>query len=141
LAYFLSKVITPGADKAGDGISHGTVVVGYGGFQITMKKSRYVLFPLLAFYLVVASLLHADTRKAVKVTPPVYPAIAVKMKVEGAVKMDVTIDPDGSVADVKVLSGHQLLVTAAVDAVKKWRYETAGAKSTQSVSLEFALPH
>jgi TonB family protein len=106
-----------------------------------MKKRRFLLFPILAFCLVVVSLLHADTRKSVKMTPPVYPAIAVKMKVEGLVKMDVTIDPDGSVADVKVVSGHQLLVSAAVDAVKKWRYETAEGKSTQSVTLEFTLPH
>jgi TonB family protein len=106
-----------------------------------MKKNLFLLFPMLAFCLIVVSLLHADTRKSVKTTPPVYPAIAVKMKVEGVVKMDVTIDPDGSVAGVKVVSGHQLLVSAAVDAVKKWRYETAESKSTQSVTLDFTLPH
>ena len=106
-----------------------------------MKKNLFVLFPIFAFCLVVVSVLQADARKSVKVTPPVYPAIAVKMKVEGAVKLDVTIDPDGSVADVKVVSGHQLLASAAVDAVKKWRYETAESKSTQSVTLDFTLPH
>jgi TonB family protein len=106
-----------------------------------MKKNRFFLFPIFAFCLVVVSLLHADTRKSVKTTAPVYPAIAVKMRIEGTVKMDVTIDPDGSVADVKVLSGHQLLVSAAVEAVKKWHYETAEGKSTQSVNLDFTLPH
>lgn len=56
-------------------------------------------------------------------------------------KLDATIDSDGSVSDVKVVSGHQLLVQAAVDAVKRWKYESGDGKSTQSVSVEFALPH
>jgi len=57
------------------------------------------------------------------------------------VKLDATIDPDGSVSDVKVVSGHQLLVQAAVEAVKKWKYESGDGKSTQPVTVEFALPH
>ena len=56
-------------------------------------------------------------------------------------KLDATIDPDGSVSDVKVVSGHQLLVQAAVEAVKKWKYESGDGKSTQPVTVEFALPH
>ena len=63
------------------------------------------------------------------------------MKVEGTVKLEATIESDGSVSDVKVLSGHQLLTQAAVDTVKKWKYESADAKSTQSVNVEFNLPH
>ncbi len=104
------------------------------------RKSIFVML-IAAFCLFAATLLHADTRKSVKTVPPAYPAIALKMKIEGTVKLDVTIEPDGSVADVKVVSGHQLLASAAMDAVKKWRYETAESKSTQSVNVEFNLPH
>jgi TonB family protein len=68
------------------------------------------------------------------------PCDRTKMRVEGTVKLDATIDPDGSVSDVKVVSGHQPLVPAAVDAVKKWKYESGGGKSIQPVSVEFALP-
>ena len=106
-----------------------------------MTKKRIFLFPIASFCLFAATLLHADTRKAVKTSPPVYPSIAAKMRIEGTVKLDVTIDSDGSVSDVKVVSGHQLLASAAVEAVKKWHYETAESKSTQSVSVEFNLPH
>ena len=105
-----------------------------------MRKSRFILFPLFSFFLLAASLVHADTRKSVKTSPPVYPAIALKMRIEGTVKLDVTIDPDGSVSDVKVVSGHQLLASAAVEAVKKWRYEPAEGKSVQAVALDFTLP-
>ena len=105
-----------------------------------MTKNRIFLLPAVCFCLFAAALLHADTRKSVKTVPPVYPAIAVKMRVEGTVKLDATIDPDGSVSDVKVLSGHQLLVPAAVEAVKKWKYESGDGKATQAVNVEFALP-
>lgn len=106
-----------------------------------MNKNRLFLFPAICFCLFAVALLHADTRKSVKTVPPVYPAIAVKMRIEGTVKLDATIDPDGTVSDVKVVSGHQLLVQAAVDAVKKWKYESGDAKSSQIVAVEFALPH
>lgn len=106
-----------------------------------MSKMRVLSFIAVSFVLFAATFAYADTRKSVKTSPPSYPAIALKMKVEGTVKLDVTIDPDGTVSDVKVVSGHQLLVSAAVEAVKKWKYEPADAKSTQSVALDFALPH
>jgi TonB family protein len=106
-----------------------------------MTKNRIMLLPVVCFCLFAVALLHADTRKSVKTVPPVYPAIAVKMKVEGTVKLDATIDPDGNVSDVKVVSGHQLLAPAAVEAVKKWKYESGDGKATQAVSVEFTLPH
>ena len=106
-----------------------------------MSKIRILSLTAVSFLLFAATFAFADTRKSVKTAPPSYPAIALKMKVEGTVKLDVTIDPDGTVSDVKVVSGHQLLVSAAVEAVKKWKYEPADAKSVQSVALDFALPH
>ena len=105
-----------------------------------MTKKYLMFLPVAAFCLFTATLLHADTRKSVKTVPPVYPAIASKMRIEGTVKLDVTIDPDGSVEDVKVVSGHQLLTAAAIEAVKKWRYEPGEGKSTQSVNVEFQSP-
>jgi TonB family protein len=104
------------------------------------KKLRFLIvaFGVLIF---TAAILRADNRKVVKTAPPVYPAIAAKMRIEGSVKLDATIDPDGSVSDVKVVSGHQLLAGAAMDAVKKWKYEPADAKSTQAVTVDFALAH
>ena len=106
-----------------------------------MTKNRIFFLPVVCFCLFAVALLHADNRKSVKTVAPVYPAIAVKMRVEGTVKLDATIDPNGSVSDVKVVSGHQLLVQAAIEAVKKWKYESGDGKSTQAVSVEFALPH
>ena len=104
------------------------------------KKLSFVLVTF-GIFILSAAILHADNRKAVKTSPPVYPAIAAKMRIEGSVKVDATIDADGTVSDVKVVSGHQLLAGAAVEAVKKWKYEPAEAKSTQTVTVDFALAH
>jgi len=53
---------------------------------------------------------------------PLYPAGARAAHVEGAVTMSALIATDGSVGDLRVLSGNPLLVSAALDAVKRWRY-------------------
>jgi TonB family protein len=106
-----------------------------------MYKKLSLVFVALGIFIFSAAILRADNRKAVKTPPPVYPAIAARMKIEGSVKLDATIDADGTVSDVKVVSGHQLLAGAAVEAVKKWKYEPAEAKSTQAVTVDFALAH
>jgi TonB family protein len=53
---------------------------------------------------------------------PVYPEKARQMGLEGAVRLRVAVASDGSVEDVKALSGDPLLAEAATDAVKQWRY-------------------
>ena len=53
---------------------------------------------------------------------PIYPQIAVAVKVQGMVILEATIDETGVVRDVKVLRSIALLDQAAIDAVKRWRY-------------------
>ncbi len=53
---------------------------------------------------------------------PIYPDTARQVGLEGAVRLRVAIARDGSIEDVKALSGDPLLVEAASDAVKQWRY-------------------
>ena len=55
--------------------------------------------------------------------PPKYPALASKARVHGTVVLEATLREDGTVDAIKVISGHPLLVNAAVDCVKQWRYE------------------
>jgi peptidyl-prolyl cis-trans isomerase A (cyclophilin A) len=55
-------------------------------------------------------------------TPPVYPIDAKKAGVSGTVVLLATIGTDGSVKDLRVLSGPDLLRQAALDAVQQWRY-------------------
>ena len=53
---------------------------------------------------------------------PVYPHIAVVTGVQGQVKLHAIIARDGSVQSLNAISGHPLLVRAALDAVGQWRY-------------------
>lgn len=54
---------------------------------------------------------------------PIYPASALQAKVEGVVVLDTIIATDGSVQHVQVLSGPDALSSAAMDAVKWWRFQ------------------
>jgi protein TonB len=53
---------------------------------------------------------------------PVYPRIAVLTGVQGQVKLHAIIARDGSIQSLNTISGHPLLVRAAVEAVEQWRY-------------------
>jgi len=53
---------------------------------------------------------------------PEYPEQAKDKHVKGFVKMILTIAEDGSVKDVKIVEGNPLLVDAAIQAAKQWRY-------------------
>ncbi len=53
---------------------------------------------------------------------PVYPEITMRARISGEVKLEVLIDEEGNVMEVKVLSGHVLLAEEAVRAVKQWKY-------------------
>ena len=61
--------------------------------------------------------------KKVKDVRPEYPAMARNARVEGTVILEAVIDSRGVVADVRVLKSIPLLDDAAVEAVKKWRYQ------------------
>lgn len=105
-----------------------------------VKKQAFVLFAL-GMFIFTGSILRADNRKAVKVRPPQYPRLAARMGVQGPVKLNATVEKDGTVSDVKVVSGKPLLAGAASQAIKEWKYEPANDKSTQSITVDFALAH
>ncbi len=53
---------------------------------------------------------------------PVYPVLAKQAKIQGDVLLNAIIDADGNVVEMKVVSGHALLVPAALSAVSRWKY-------------------
>ena len=55
---------------------------------------------------------------------PVYPQEAKDARIQGVVKLSATIGKDGTVQQLEVISGHPLLVPAALEAVKQWVYQT-----------------
>jgi TonB family protein len=79
-------------------------------------------------------------RRAKSKVQAVYPDLARKMNITGTVKVEVTVAPNGSVKDAKVVGGHPLLANAALDAVRKWRFEPAAMESSGVVDFKFE-PH
>lgn len=51
---------------------------------------------------------------------PVYPPLAKAARVEGTVRLAAVISRDGRILDLRVMSGHPLLVQAALNAVEQW---------------------
>jgi TonB family protein len=76
-------------------------------------------------------------RRAKSKVAPVYPELARKMSLSGTVKVEVVVAANGTVKDAKVVGGHPVLAGAALDAVRKWRFEPAAAESTGVVDFKF----
>ena len=54
---------------------------------------------------------------------PVYPMIARRARVQGRVTLHAIISARGGIESLQVVDGHPMLVAAAIDAVKQWRYK------------------
>ncbi|MEO5937140.1 MAG: energy transducer TonB [Terriglobales bacterium] len=70
-----------------------------------------------------------------KVTPT-FPELAKRMNVAGAVKVEVTVLPNGSVKTAKAIGGHPLLIDAAEKAARQFKYE-AGEETKELVEFKF----
>jgi protein TonB len=54
---------------------------------------------------------------------PIYPPLAKQARIQGVVRLEAMISKNGTIENLKVIQGHPLLVQAALDAVKQWRYK------------------
>ena len=61
--------------------------------------------------------------KAIDRRTPVYPRMAIQVKLEGSVSVEVVISPEGRVEAARAVSGHPLLKPAAVEAAQLWRFQ------------------
>ena len=59
----------------------------------------------------------------IKRVQPKYPPAALAIHAAGAVQIEATINKEGSVTNLKVLSGDGVLARAALEAVRQWRYK------------------
>lgn len=77
------------------------------------------------------------TRKVKNKVAPAYPDVARRMSIAGTVKVLVVVTPGGAVKSMKVLGGHPLLVNAALEALKKWKFEPGPDENTGVVEFKF----
>jgi len=53
---------------------------------------------------------------------PNYPALAKQARIQGSVVLQAAIGKDGSIQNLRLVSGHPMLAPAAIEAVKQWKY-------------------
>jgi len=77
-------------------------------------------------------------RKVITKVPAAYPEIAQLNHIRGVVKLEVVVREDGSVRSAKVLGGNPVLIEAATDAVRKWKFEVASHETVEAVQIRFS---
>jgi TonB family protein len=78
-----------------------------------------------------------DNNRANRLLSPtlVYPEVAKRLNLEGTVRIEAVVGPDGQIKETKVIGGHPVLVESALKALRDWKYGKAGSETT--VQLEF----
>src|SRR5438270_10448451 len=59
----------------------------------------------------------------VRKVQPAYPPLARQARIQGQVVLQAEISKDGSIQNLRLISGHPMLAPAALDAVKQWKYK------------------
>jgi len=75
---------------------------------------------------------------------PTYPTLAKQMKVQGSVVLQALIGKEGTIQDLQVVSGPQILSSAAREAVMQWRfkpyYQSGAAVETEAkITVNFTI--
>jgi TonB family protein len=107
------------------------------GFASTILKVSPVL--ALAFLAFTVAPLHAQSaeRPAIHKVPPVYPPIARQMGLTGTITVTTTVDPTGKVIKAESTSGSKVFLSAAIDAVKQWKFAPGATTDTFPVTINF----
>ncbi|MGH9545898.1 MAG: energy transducer TonB [Terriglobales bacterium] len=53
---------------------------------------------------------------------PTYPPLARQARIQGSVLLQAEISKDGSIQNLRLISGHPMLAPSAIEAVKQWKY-------------------
>jgi protein TonB len=59
----------------------------------------------------------------IKKVNPAYPPLARQARIQGQVVLQAEISKDGTIENLRLISGHPMLAPAAIEAVKQWRYK------------------
>jgi TonB family protein len=112
-------------------------------FNLKKKVLWLTLLTVVAGVLVSGSVIGAQEqakRKQTKDVQPVYPPLAGKLNLAGSVKIMLQVNPDGKVKSVHTVGGNPILVAAAEDAVKQWRFEVSQNETSEAVEIKFVRP-
>lgn len=107
--------------------------------------SRAATFVLIVSVALATSLLAQNTpvqsaaeRKVANRVAPSYPDLAKRMHLQGVVKVEAIVRPNGTVKSTRVVGGNPVLVDSAMAAINKWKFEPGPTETTELVQLTFA---
>jgi len=123
----ISTTSGPAAPEAPDAGQVGIPVLGLPGGGEGLSPSLIIgtrpVMPVRAVPTVrvirTSSILEGNLIRRVQ---PEYPPLAKSIHLQGSVVLAAVISKAGTIDNLQVLSGHPMLVPAAIDAVKQWRY-------------------
>jgi TonB family protein len=84
------------------------------------------------------SLIQLDWPGVVESVIPAYPALAAAQRISGPVRVDVDINPKGTVTAARVVTGDKLLAEAAQKAALRWTFRPTD-NGSHSISLTFTF--
>lgn len=118
-----------------------------GGGVVRFQEPKWRLIAVLAlwaFFLSPGAIVpghafaQAEVVRKVKTrVSPSYPDLARRLSIRGTVKVVVVVAANGNTKDARVVGGNPVLVNAALDAVKKWKFEPAADESTVTLEFDF----
>jgi protein TonB len=118
---------TAGADGLGGGNANASIFNGHTQPTVKVTSSKAVAISS-----------GVATGMLINSTPPIYPPLAKTAHVAGTVELHATISTNGTIKDLRAVSGPAMLRQAAVDAVRNWRYQPYKLNS-QPVEVETTI--
>ncbi len=77
------------------------------------------------------------SRKVLTKVVPQYPGLARSMRLQGVVRADVLVAPNGTVKSIEVKGGHPVLVDAAQNALREWKWQPGPRETHENIELRF----
>lgn len=110
-----------------EGVKGSTGLSGSGeGVWKSINESLSHVAPIRAAPPTISRIVRTSTMlqgSLIRRVDPVYPQAAKSARIQGAVVLSAIIGKEGTIEHLRLVSGHPLLVTAAVSAVSQWRYK------------------
>ncbi len=106
---------------------------------IVLATAALLAAPILISENVLAQEHVESTRKILVRVAPQYPNMARTMNIQGTVKADVLVAPNGSMKSVEIKGGHPLFVQSVQNALREWKWEPAPHETHEIVELKFSL--
>ena len=82
----------------------------------------------------------ARERKLIIRVEPEYPETLKRLYIGGVVRVELKVEPNGTVTSTKLLGGSPILGQSTMKAIKQWKYAPAASDETLTVKVEFD-PH